>query len=89
MVVETTVSLFSFALRMHVAGGGEQYAIAIDDSAIGITEQSAVGIAVESHSEIELPVRSRQLLCPAFRDAAPRIRSLMFLPSGETWMNVA
>ena len=62
MVVATTVSFFRLAARLHVAGGEEQNGIAVDDVALGIAEERAIGIAVEGDTEIEASGGQRDLL---------------------------
>src|SRR5581483_474065 len=55
------------ALRSHVAGSGQEHSVAVHHSALRITEQGAIGIAVEGHAEIELPTRLCHRLSEDFR----------------------
>src|SRR5277367_932739 len=64
--VFSAISSPMFDMVVEVAGGGEEYAIAVDDAAGGIAEEGAVGIAVECDTEIELALGFRDHLAQGF-----------------------
>ena len=79
---------FQFDARVHVAGGGQQNGVSIHDPALSITEQGAIGIAVEGYSQIELAPRLSDLFAKCFGMKC----AALFVgcpPSGEMWTNVA
>ncbi len=47
------------SLRVQVAGGGQQHAIAVHDAAGRVAEEGTVGIAIEGHAQIEFAGRFR------------------------------
>ena len=56
-------------LRMQIARGGKQHTIAIHNTACGVAEQGAVGVAVKGHTQIKLPWKFRDHLSERLRDA--------------------
>ena len=80
---------FQLSLRVQIAGGGEQHAVAVDDAAGGVAEQGAVGVAVEGYTRDRTCLRIRATILPRVSGCNAPQPSLIFFPSGETWMKVA
>jgi hypothetical protein len=47
---------------LKVTGGKQKNGVSIHDTAIGITEECSIGIAVEGYTQVELPVLLRDCL---------------------------
>ena len=74
IVVATTVAIRQRAARLHVACRQQQNRIPIDHVPIGVAKKRAIGIAIESHAQIETsPVGIvRHKTRHRLPDAAPR-----------------